>query len=62
MMRQVVKPNVTLNDRPKRDAIIQRDEIVSLKIDLHLLTVDEFIIKYCQDTNKTPVKIMFHNR
>ncbi len=50
MIHQGVEPTVTLNDRPKRDTIIQRDDVISLKIDINLLSVDEFITKYCFDT------------
>ena len=47
MMHQKCEPLITFNDRPIREAIIQKDEIISLVIDINLLSVDEFIQKYC---------------
>ncbi|MBD3418737.1 MAG: hypothetical protein GF398_01340 [Chitinivibrionales bacterium] len=34
------------NDRPSRETIISRDEVMSLKIDMEVLGPDEFIEKY----------------
>ncbi len=50
MTHQTVDSTVILYGRPKRDTIIQKDDIVSLKIDCNLLSVDEFIDKYCSKT------------
>ena len=47
MMHQKCEPLIKFNDRPIREAIIQKDEIISLIIDINLLSVDEFIQKYC---------------
>jgi len=47
MTHQKCEPIIKYNDRPIRESIIQKDEIVSLIIDINLLSVDEFIQKYC---------------
>lgn len=47
MMHQKCEALIKLNDRPVRELIIQKDEIISLIIDINLLSVDEFIRKYC---------------
>ena len=47
MMHQKCEPLIKFNDRPIRESIIQKDEVVSLIIDINLLSVDEFIQKYC---------------
>ena len=60
MKHQTVQPAVKLNDRPIRDTIIQKDDIISLIIDVNLLSVDEFIFKYClTTTTESPIKITF---
>lgn len=46
MMHQKVEPPVESRDRPKRERIIQNDEILGLIIDLHVLTSDQFLHKY----------------
>ena len=48
MMHQSINP-ATAFDRPVRDAIIQKDEIISLKIDLETLSLGEFYGKYFSD-------------
>lgn len=40
----------------KEKPIINKEDIVSLKIDLGLLSVDDFIVKHCIQENKTPQK------
>ena len=50
MMHQENQPLFTFHDRPLRDSVIQKDEIISLMIDIHLLSADEFIRKYCSIT------------
>lgn len=47
MMHQKCESLIKFNDRPIRDKIIQKDEVISLIIDINLLSVDEFILKYC---------------
>ena len=47
MIHQKCEPLITFNDRPVRETIIQKDAIISLIIDINLLSVDEFIQKYC---------------
>jgi hypothetical protein len=61
MIRHTRKPKITLSNRPKRDKIIQRDEIVSLKIDLNLLSVDEFIAKHCKKKYPPHIKDVFYD-
>jgi len=46
-MHQENQPLFTFHDRPLRDSVIQKDEIVSLMIDINLLSADEFIRKHC---------------
>jgi hypothetical protein len=46
MMHQPVYPSIAHNDRPVREEIILKDEIIGLKIDLETLTLDEFYVKY----------------
>jgi hypothetical protein len=60
MKHQSVQPAVKLNDRPIRDTIIQKDDIISLIIDVNLLSADEFICKYClTTTTESPIEIAF---
>ena len=48
--------------RPKRETMIDHDDIISLKIDLNLLTTDEFIEKYCSSTGKHRMKSVYRKR
>lgn len=48
MMHQTIDSSLMFNDRPQRDTVIQKDDVISLKIDLNLLSVEEFIQKYCE--------------
>jgi hypothetical protein len=41
MMHQRIEPEVTLDDRPDRDMIIEKDEIIGLIIDLETLSPEE---------------------
>ena len=45
MMHQPVNPS-TAFDRPIRDDIIQKDEIISLKIDMETLSLNDFYQKH----------------
>ena len=56
MLRNTKNRKLTLSGRPKRNEIIQRDEIISLKIDLNLLSVDEFISKHCKKKSPPHIK------
>jgi hypothetical protein len=46
MMNQRVEPFVTLDDRPDRDTVIEKDEIISLIIDLETLSIADLYDKY----------------
>jgi hypothetical protein len=46
MMHQRIEPYVTLDDRPERETIIEKDEIVSLVIDTETLSTIDFYEKY----------------
>lgn len=46
MMHQRVEPFVTLDDRPDRDTVIEKDEIISLIIDIEIMTTADFYKKY----------------
>lgn len=46
MMHQRVEPFVTLDDRPDRDNVIEKDEILSLIIDVETMSMTEFYKKY----------------
>jgi hypothetical protein len=51
---------VSLDDRPERDSIINHDEIISMRIDLEILTADQFCAKYCdQVQNKKSTHQLF---
>jgi len=64
MMHQAIDPLAQFNDRPNREEIIQKDEIISLKIDLNLLSVEEFIDKYCTPfaTEEPPQRIVYRKQ
>ena len=63
MMHQIIKPQVNNDDRPIRKTIIQKDEIVSLVIDINLLSVDGFIKKYCSSSSQeSSIKGKIHSR
>lgn len=46
MMHQRYEPDLTLDDRPKRDAIIEKDEIIGLIIDLETMSPEDFNTTY----------------
>lgn len=63
MMHEIIKPQVNNDDRPIRETIIQKDEIVSLVIDINLLSVDEFMKKYCSSSSQeSSIKGKIHSR
>lgn len=55
MMHQPVHLPEILSGRPKRDTVIQKDEIISLKIDLQVLSTDKFLAKYFGTRPSTPL-------
>ncbi|NLD95128.1 MAG: hypothetical protein GX639_20965 [Fibrobacter sp.] len=46
MYDQGVEPNVSLDDRPVRETVIEKDEIISLIIDIETMDSREFYKKY----------------
>jgi hypothetical protein len=46
MMHQRVEPYVLLDDRPDRDTVIEKDEILSLIIDVETMSMEDFYRKY----------------
>ena len=46
MMHQRVEPYVTLDDRPDRETVIEKDEILSLIIDIEIMSTVDFYHKY----------------
>jgi hypothetical protein len=52
MMHQQFEPDLTLDDRPKREAIIEKDEIISLIIDLETMSADDFYTTYFAECRK----------
>lgn len=46
MMHQRVEPYVTLDDRPDRDTVIEKDEVMSLIIDVETMSTTDFYDKY----------------
>ena len=52
MMHQQYEPNLTLDDRPDREIIIEKDEIIGLIIDLETLSVDDFYTTYFSTAGK----------
>jgi hypothetical protein len=46
MMHQQHEPNLTLDDRPDREVIIEKDEVIGLIIDLETLSADDFYATY----------------
>ena len=63
MKLRIIKPQVNTGYRPVRETIIQKDEILSLIIDLNLLSVDEFMEKYCSSSSQeSSIKGKIHSR
>ncbi len=52
-MHQRVEPYVTLDDRPERDTVIEKDEVMSLIIDVEVLGIEEFYDKYFELEHRT---------
>jgi hypothetical protein len=52
MMHQRAEPFVTLDDRPDRDTIIEKDEILSLIIDIEIMSTEKFYEKYFSSDNR----------
>jgi hypothetical protein len=46
MMHQRVEPYLTLDDRPDRDTVIEKDEVLSLIIDVETMSTVDFYNKY----------------
>ena len=46
MIHQKVEPFVTLDDRPERDVVIEKDEVLGLVIDIETMLVIDFYDKY----------------
>lgn len=46
MMNQRVEPYVSLDDRPDRDTVIEKDEVLSLIIDVEIMSTEDFYNKY----------------
>ncbi len=53
MMHQRVDPFITLDDRPDRDTVIEKDEIISLIIDLETMSTERFYDKYFSDDDRS---------
>lgn len=51
-MHQRIEPLVRLNDRPDRDEIIEKDEILGLIIDLEIMSPEDLNTKYFRITRK----------
>lgn len=45
-MKQRIDPRLMFNDRPNRDEVIERDEIISLVIDLETMSPELFFNNY----------------
>jgi len=52
MMHKPAESYASLNGRPNRSIIIQKDEILSLRIDLETMSADQIIRKYCIATDE----------
>lgn len=46
MMHQRVEPYVILDDRPERETVIEKDEVIGLIIDIETLSPVDFYKKY----------------
>ncbi len=54
MMHQRIDLPKRLGRRPSRGSVIQKDEIISLKIDLQVLSPQELIDKYFSAVHQVP--------
>ena len=52
MMHQRYEPDLTLDDRPEREAIIEKDEIIGLIIDLETMSTEDFYATYFANKRK----------
>ncbi len=52
MMHQGIDPEMSLDDRPQRDEIIEKDEILGLIIDLETMSPDDFYSTYFSLSNR----------
>lgn len=52
MMHQQYEPDLTLDDRPDREEVIEKDEIIGLIIDLETLSADDFFASYFAERQK----------
>ena len=51
-MHQRFEPELTLDDRPDREEIIEKDEITGLIIDLETMSPDDFYATYFSDNRR----------
>ena len=52
MINQRGEPYVTLDDRPERENIIEKDEILSIIIDIEIMSAIDFYGKYFSNEEK----------
>jgi hypothetical protein len=52
MLNQRGEPYVTLDDRPDRDNVIEKDEVLSLIIDIEIMSTTDFYTKYFSNGEK----------
>lgn len=52
MMHQRFEPAITLDDRPEREEVIDKDEIIGLVIDLETMTSEDVYKTYFPDLPK----------
>lgn len=52
MMHQQYEPDLTLDDRPDREEVIEKDEIIGLIIDLETMSAEELFTTYFSETRK----------
>ena len=52
MMQQRFEPAISLDDRPDREDVIGKDEVIGLIIDLETMTPDDFFRTYFSDLPK----------
>jgi hypothetical protein len=52
MMHQQYEPDLTLDDRPNREEIIEKDEVIGLIIDLETMSADDFYTAYFSEPQK----------
>lgn len=52
MMHQRIDPEMSLDDRPEREEVIEKDEILGLIIDLETMSPDDLFSTYFSDNNK----------